>query len=117
MRDSSPLQLGDAIANPAAIELERALARTLATDATAYAVATTTTDAQTRREVAQPRDLDLQPGLARARVTMKDLEDHRRAIEDIDARRALEVRVLGRRQLVVDDDDRGARGWLDRGGI
>src|SRR5262249_30739510 len=57
-------QLGDAIADAAAIELERALAGALATDATADAVLAAARLAQARRQVLEARDLDLQPRLA-----------------------------------------------------
>ena len=41
---------------------------------------------------------------------MEDLDDHTRAIQDLRGRgRALDVAELARRQLVVDDDDGGAR--------
>src|SRR5262249_22585092 len=102
-------QLGDAIADPAAIELERGLARALAADAAAHAVAAAAALAQPPREVLEPRDLDLQPRLARPRVAVEDLEDHRRAIEDIGAGGALEVALLGRREVVIDEHDLGAR--------
>ena len=72
--------------------------------------------AQPGREVGQPRDLDLQPGLAARRVAVEDLEDHGGSIEDVGRGRALEVALLGRRQLVVDEDDGGARRPGGRGG-
>ena len=41
---------------------------------------------------------------------MEDLDDHTRPIQDLRGRgRALDVAELARRQLVVDDDDGGAR--------
>ena len=103
------LELGDAVADAAAIELERALAGALAADAAAHAVAAAAALAQPRREVAQPRDLDLQARLAGLRVAVEDLEDHARAIEHVDAGRLLEVALLGRREVVIDEDDLGAR--------
>ena len=100
------LELGDPIADPAAIELERGLAGALAADAAAHAVAAAAALAQPRaRGSLQPRDLDLQPGLAGAGVAMEDLEDHAGAIEDVGAGRLLEVALLGRRQVVIDEHD------------
>src|SRR4029434_2281104 len=51
------------------------------------------------------------------RVTVEDLDDHAGSIQNLCGRgRALDVAELARRQLVVDDDDGGARlpggrGW------
>src|SRR5439155_26607560 len=62
------------------------------------------------RYIGEPRDLDLQPRRSARRVSMEDLDDHTRAIQDLRGRgRALDVAELARRQLVVDDDDGGAR--------
>ena len=65
-------QLGDAVADLAAVELERRLARALAADAAALAIAAGAGLAQARRHVRQPRDLDLEPRLAAARVALED---------------------------------------------
>ena len=89
----------------AAIELERALARALAADAAAHAVAAAAALAQPRREVAQaarsrpagaPRGSSRGDGRSRG---------SRRAIEDVGAGRLLEVALLGRRQIVIDEHD------------
>ena len=60
---------------------------------------------QARRDVLQPRDLDLQLRLAAVRMTMEDLHDHAGAIEHLRAGRALEVACLARRDLVIDDHE------------
>jgi hypothetical protein len=90
------LQLGDAIANAAAIHLD--LVVTLAAAAAAAAAlpvaARVLLLAQARRFVLQARDLDLQLRLFGARVPMKNLDDHAGAIEHLDAARALEVAQL-----------------------
>src|SRR6185436_8806398 len=90
---------------PPPIELERALAGALAADPAAHPVSAAAALAQPRREVAQARDLDLQPRLARLGVAVEDLEDDRCPIEDVGAGRLLEVALLGRRQVVIDEDD------------
>jgi hypothetical protein len=100
-------QLGDAVANLAAVELERALARPLAPDAAALTVAAAARLAQPRREVAQPRNLHLEPRLAAAGVTVEDLQDDRGAVEHRRARRALEILQLGGAELVVDHHQGG----------
>src|SRR5262249_30715710 len=102
-------ELGDPIADPAAIELEGALACTLAADAAAHAVAAAGALAQPGRQVPQARDLDLQPGLAGPGMAVADLEGHGAAIEDVGAGGALEVALLGRGEIVVDQHDAGAR--------
>ena len=61
--------------------------------------------AQARRDVLQPRDLDLQLRLAAVRMAMEDLDDHAGAIEHLRAGRALEVARLARRDLVIDDHE------------
>jgi hypothetical protein len=42
-------------------------------------------------------------------VALEDLEDHRRPIEDIDTGCLLEVALLGRREIVIDEHHRGLR--------
>src|SRR5262249_49958691 len=66
------------------------------------------------RQVLEPRDLHLQPRLARPGVAMKDLEDDRGAVEDVDAGGALEVALLGRREVVINEHDLGTRRRLRR---
>ncbi len=114
IRASSSRNSAIAVADPSAVELERALAGTLAADAAADPVATTAGLAQPGREVLEPRDLDLEAGLAGLRVAMEDLDDHRGAIEDIDPGRDLEVVLLGRRQIVIDEHDLGLASRLRR---
>jgi hypothetical protein len=64
--------------------------------------------AQPRRQVREPRDLDLEARLAAARMALEDREDHRGAVEHLGAGRALEVAGLRGRQVVVDEHDGGA---------
>src|SRR5207244_12244452 len=103
------LELGDAVADLAAIELHGGLPRAPQPDAAALALAAAGR-AQPRGYIGEPRDLDLQPRRSARRVPMEDLDDHTRAIQDLRGRgRALDVAELARRQLVVDDDDGGTR--------
>ena len=101
-------QLGDAVADLAAVELDRGLAGALA----ALALLAAARLAHARRDVVEARDLDLQPRLAAARVAVEDLDDDAGAIEHLGAGRALEVARLARGDLVVDDDHRGLAGRL-----
>ena len=110
------LELGDAVADLAAIELDGGLPRAPQPDAAALALAAAGL-AQPRSHVREPRNLDLQARRSARRVTVEDLDDHARAIEDRRGRgRALEVAELARGQLVVDDDDGGARLPVGAGG-
>ena len=61
--------------------------------------------AHARRDVVEPRDLDLQARLAALRVAVEDLDDDAGAVEHLRAGGALEVARLARRELVVDDHD------------
>ena len=103
-------QLGDPVAHFAPVELGSALARAAPADPAALPIASAAGLAQARRDVGEPRDLHLEPRFAAARVALEDREDHRGAVEHLRACRALEVARLGRRELVVDEHERGARG-------
>jgi hypothetical protein len=107
-------ELGDAVADLAAIELEGRLAGALAADAAALPVVLDPLIAEPGRHVLQARDLHLDAGLTAAGVSLEDLQDEGGAVEHRDARRLLEVAGLGRRDLVVDDDEVRALG-LGRG--
>ena len=99
---SSRAELGDAIADLAAIELQARLARPLAADAAALAILALSLLAQARNQVLQPDDLDLRLGGARAGVAAKDLQDHGRPVQHLDPGRLLQVARLRRRDVVVD---------------
>src|SRR6185436_10360991 len=90
-RDELPAQLGDAVAHPPAVELERGLAGALAADAALLAVLAAAGRAQARHQVLQAGDLDLEARLARARVALEDGQDDRGAVVDLGTGRGLEV--------------------------
>ena len=71
--------------------------------------------AHAREVVLQLGELDLQLALGAARVRGEDVEDHRRAVDDRQAERLLEVALLARRQLVVAGDQ--VRVGCLRGGL
>src|SRR5262249_49571695 len=105
------LQLGDAIADLAPVELVLRFARAAAADAAALP-ALRSADlrglAQARRHVAETDDLDLRARGARARVAVEDLEDDHRTVHHLAADRLLEVAALRGRDLVVDEHEVGA---------
>src|SRR6185312_5384460 len=92
----------DALADHAAIELDLRFARAAArADAAALPLEVAPAAHQPRREVLQPRQVDLELALVAARPLTEDLEDQHRAVCDRDAEVALEVALLrGRERLV-----------------
>src|SRR5207247_3134044 len=74
------LELGDAVADLAAIKLYGRLPRAPQPDAAALAL-TAAGLAQPGGHIGEPRDLDLQPCRSARRVPMEDLDDHTRAIQ------------------------------------
>jgi hypothetical protein len=57
------------------------------------------------KRVVELGDLDLDPRLPRARPAGEDVENELRAIDDVDIEELLDVPRLGRRQIVVEDDE------------
>src|SRR5260221_4025401 len=110
-------QLGEAIADLAAIEIEIGLARAGAL----LPPAARQRLPQPRRDVLQPRDLYLQLRLTAVCMTMEDLHDHASPIEHLRTGCTLEVACLARRDLVIDDHElrlrRRVRIRLDLRGI
>src|SRR5438876_739237 len=102
------LQLGDAVADLAPVELAVRLAAAASAGAAAPPVLRPGLlggFAHPRRHVAQARDLDLRARVARARVPVKDFEDYQRAVHHLAADLLREVELLRGRNLVVDEDD------------
>src|SRR6202040_2620655 len=95
------LQLGQAIANAAAIQVEIAFTRAH----TPLAFATRCRLPQPRRHIFQACHLHLQLRLAAAGMAMKDLHDHARPVENLRAGGVLEIACLTRRYLMIDDDE------------
>ena len=54
---------------------------------------------QTRQPVFELSQLDLEASLVRRRPAGEDVEDQSRAIDDFDVERALEIALLGRREI------------------
>ena len=94
----------DALADHAPVELDLRLARAAArADAAALALQVAPAPHQARRQVLQPRQLDLQLALVALRARAEDLEDQHRAVGDRHAEMALEVALLRRRQRLVEE--------------
>ena len=100
-------QRRDAVARQAAIGLDLRLARVRGADAAAEALEVGPQPAHAREVVLELGQLDLQLALGAVRVAGEDVEDHRRAVDDRQAERLLEVALLARRQLVVAGDHVG----------
>ena len=66
------------------------------------------------RLYSQLRELDLELALGAVGVAGEDVEDHRRAVDDRQAERGLEVALLARRELVVAGDDVGVGALRER---
>src|SRR6185295_771990 len=98
----------DALADHAAIELDLCFARAAArADAAALPLEVAPAAHQSRREVLQPRQVDLELAFVAARALAEDLEDEHRANDNGATEVALEVALLRRRQRLVEDDDLG----------
>ena len=114
-------QLRHARADAATIELDlrltgtaRAHARAAGTHlATGLAAHRVTPAAQAREQVLELRELDLRLALAALGVLAEDVEDHGRAVDDLDLDDVLERTPLTRGELGVGDHGVGADGGDD----
>ena len=75
------------------------------------------TPAQPGQPVAQERQLDLCLALGAAGVLGEDVEDHRGAVDGGAPEQLLQVAVLRRRQLVVEDDGVGVEAAAQLGDL
>src|SRR6266700_4953010 len=101
------LQLGDAVADLAPVELAVRLAAAAAAGAAAPPVLRTGLlggFAHARRHVPQARDLDLRARVARARVPVEDLEDDHAAVHHLAADLLRQVELLRGGNFVVDEE-------------
>ncbi len=98
-------QHADAVPNPPAIGFEFGFARAPGADAAAETRQCGARSDESRQQVLQLRQLDLQLAFPRPRTTREDVEDELRPIDDLPVERLLEIAQLRRAQLVVEDDD------------
>src|SRR5207249_6334975 len=119
----------DALPDAAAVGLELRLAGSPRADAAAEARHQRALAGEARQHVVELRQLHLEPALAAARPPGEDVEDELGAVERLAADPALEVALLGGRQLLVEEQEvdvlglGGARDLFDlaaadeRGGV
>src|SRR5213078_2028411 len=101
-------QMRDAVADDAAIELDLRLADAARADAAGLPLQVRPGARQARQRVLELRELDLRARLAAARAAREDVEDQAAAVDDLRADDLLQIARLSRREVVVEDDERGA---------
>ena len=99
------LHLRDARPDDPAVGLELALARAPGTDATLGPREVGPQLGQPRQLVLELGQLDLEAALVGLGVQREDVEDEPATVDDLDPQQLLEGSLLGRRQLVVGDQD------------
>ena len=99
----------DARPNPAAIGFELGFAGAARADAAAQPRQRRAGADQPRQQILQLRELDLQLAFARPRAPREDVENELRAVDDLAADLVFDLPQLRGRQLVVEDDEVGAR--------
>jgi hypothetical protein len=97
------LDVDDSLAELAAVAFELCLTGAAQTDTTnALAGEVGPETGQTRQPVFELRQLDLETPLVGRRAPGEDIEDKRRAIDDLHVERALEIPLLSGAEIVVD---------------
>ena len=93
------------VADDPAVGLELALARSPGADPAAGPRQVGPQPGQAWQLVLELGQLDLETALVGLRVQREDVEDEPAAVDDLDVEQLLERTLLGRRQLVVGDED------------
>src|SRR5205823_7585508 len=101
--DDIPAQLRQPAPDVLAVDLELRLARAAGADATTKPGHRLAPATETRQEVVELGQLDLRLALPGARVQGEDVQDQRRAVDDLHSQALFEVSKLARRELVVQD--------------
>ena len=114
------LELGDALVDPPAVDLELGLTGTAGADAGAGGDPATTLPGQRRTPAAEPGnqvvqlgELDLRLALLGPGVLGEDVQDQRGPVDDLDPQPLLQVAQLAGGQLAVTDDGVRAGGLDD----
>ena len=102
-----PLEALNSVADKPAVGFELALAGASGADAAAQPLEVSPLSRQPGQQVLVLGELDLEASLAGAGVATKDIQDHARAVEDLDLKDAFEVLLLRGPELVVEDDGFG----------
>src|SRR6266511_4773969 len=106
--DEPSLEERDPPASQAAVGLELALPRAAGSDAPAQPLEVLPQPPHARQVVLQLRELDLELALGADGVLGEDVEDQLRAVDDAGRELVLEQALLGRAELVVDEQRFGA---------
>jgi hypothetical protein len=102
------LQPGDAFPNAAAVDFELRLAGAARADPAPESPEVLPHPREPREQVLELGQLHLEPRLARARPLGEDVEDQRGPVDDPHLQLLLEIPVLGRREIVVEEQEPGA---------
>ena len=97
----------DAVDESATVRLQLGLARTPRADATGLLGERPPGAAQSRQPVLQEGQFHLRLALGSAGVLREDVEDHRGAVDGRSTEDLLQVALLGRREVVLEDDGVG----------
>src|SRR5262249_29689227 len=101
--------LHDLPADDPPVGVELGLARAPGADAAAQTLEVGPLPDQSRQEIRELRQLDLQLALGGARALGEDVEDQCGPVDDLDAERLGDIALLDRRELVVGDEEIGRR--------
>ena len=99
------LELGNAGEDPATVRLELGLAGSAGADAGTETGHLSASPAEARKVIAEEGQLDLEGAFPARGVLGEDVEDESLAVDDVAFEDLLEVPLLSRAQVVVDDDD------------
>src|SRR5438128_11614520 len=100
----------DAPGNSAAVGFELCFARASRADSAAQPRHLDTVAGQPRQHIVELRQFDLQTALPRAGAPGEDVEDELGAIDNFYLKLLLEIPLLGRREVLIENDDRRAGG-------
>src|SRR5216684_4065891 len=102
-----PLEVRDAGADDAAVEFELGLADASRTDAAGLPLEVRPSAGEARQQVLELRQLHLRTRFAAASPAGEDVENQAATVDDLRGDDLLQVARLCRRQVVVEDDQRG----------
>ena len=105
-----PLERRYAVADQPPVRLQLRLARAARADPPLQPLQVGPLAAQPRQDVLVLGQLHLEPALPRPRVLGEDVQDERRAVQHLHLEGLLQRALLGRRELIVEDDGRVGEG-------
>ena len=101
-----PLQFRDPFLHPAAIHFELRFARPARANSARLPRKVRPHSRQTREQILQLREFDLQPPFPTARALRKDVENELRAIQHFARKKIFQIAALRGRKLVIENDRR-----------